>query len=64
MGTDSSKDELSDVRVGASSDGRKPYRRPRLVAYGDFRRLTAGDMSTDMADTGGQGPKSKLGGGA
>ena len=64
MVTDSSKDVVSDPRFGASSTGRKPYRRPRLVGYGDFRRLTAGEMSTDMNDGGGQGPKSKLGGGA
>lgn len=40
---------------------KKPYRRPRLVAYGDFRTLTRAKGGTSN-DGGGQKPRTKLSG--
>lgn len=60
MGTDPGNRRLNGGDGGAVSERRKPYETPRLVAYGDLRRLTAGDMSIMMNDGGGGGPDSKL----
>lgn len=40
------------------SQTKKPYRSPRLVVYGDLRRLTMA-KGANKADTGGQTVKSK-----
>ncbi len=39
---------------------KKPYRAPRLVAYGDFRKLTRTGKGGKKGDAGGV-PKTRLG---
>lgn len=41
-------------------EGRKPYAPPRLIKYGDLRRLTGGS-SNKKTEAGGIGPKTKAG---
>ena len=51
-----------DMTSKRRNERKKAYRSPRLVVYGDFRRLTKG--ATGLARDGGAGsPKSKASGG-
>jgi hypothetical protein len=41
---------------------KKPYRPPRLVAYGDFRTLTRATTKGGTGNDGGGKPQTRLGG--
>jgi hypothetical protein len=59
--TDENGTEKHTMDGKTISEGKKAYRSPRLVIYGDFQRLTMGGGGT-ARDGGSSGPKTKASG--